>query len=273
MHGQAPDAYDQKLFDAFRSVSASCDVMVLEGSNNWAEGALVDLTPDRVMDLVRAPGLLISRYETLQTVDTILTVKRYMGDSMVGVLINQVEPPQLDYVNSHVVPFLERRGINVFGVLPRDRLLASVPVTDLIEHMGGQFIGQREWCDSMVESLVIGSMNPQSALSYLRRRPNKAVVTGGDRVDFQLVTLETNTNLLILTGGVQPSLRVVDQAEERRVPILVVPDDTLSAVEKAEQLFGRVRFNQPIKLQQFIDLMDKHFAYDRLYDAIGLKRR
>jgi hypothetical protein len=133
-------------------------------------------------------------------------------------------------------------------------------------------IGQPEWCDRMVESLMIGSMGSTEALSFLRRRPNKAVILGGDRVDFQLVALDTSTNLMILTGNIQPSPRVIDRAEERRVPILVVSDDTLTTVERAEQLFGRVRFHEPAKLQRFTSLMDEHFDFERMYKALGVQR-
>ncbi len=270
MAGQAV-SYDQILRDAYQAVASNKDVVVLEGSNNWAEGAIVGLTSDKVIDMVNATGLLVTNYQSLQTVDTILTVKRYIGDHLLGVMINQVEPPQLDHVETKVASFLESRGIPVFGILPKDRVLASVPVEDLIEHLGGRLIGHPEWGDKMVESLMVGSMGSEEALSFLRRRPNKAVIVGGDRVAFQQMALETNTNLLILTGNIQPSNRVINMADERQVPILVVPDDTLTTVERAEQLFGRVRFHQPAKLQRFMNLLDERFDYDRLYKALDIR--
>lgn len=276
LHGKTPpSSLEENLRQAYRHIARDKEVVVLEGSNTWAEGALVDLSADRVIDLLDAPGLLVTRYHSLHTVDAILTVQRYIGSRrlLLGVLINHVEPPQLEDVRTRVVPFLESRNIPVFGILPRDRLLASVPVQDLVEHMGGRLIGQPEWCDRMVETLMVGSMGSDAALSFLRRRPSKAVVTGGDRVDFQLVALETNTGLLILSGNIQPSLQVIDQAEERRVPIVVVPDDTLTAVERAEQMFGHVRFSQPSKLARFMELMDEHFNFGRLYRALELYTR
>jgi hypothetical protein len=270
LRGQTP-FFEQMLKDAYRSIAHEKDVMVLEGSNNWAEGALVDLTADRVIDMLDAPGLLITRYESIQTIDTILTVQRYIGKRlMLGVLLNQVEEAYMDDVRGRVVPFLESHGIPVFGVLPKDRLLASVPVQDLVNHLGGQLIGKPEWCNKMVESLMIGSMGSDAALSFLRRRANKAVIIGGDRIDFQLVALETSINLMVLTGNIRPSMQVLGRAEEREVPILVVPEDTLSAVEKAEQLFGHVPFHQPEKLERFTALMDQHFNYGRLYNTLGI---
>lgn len=266
-------SYEQNLRDAYATVAQGKDVVVLEGSNHWAEGALVNLTADRVIELLNAPGLLIARYDSHRFVDTILTIQRYIGKNMIGVLINQVEPPQLEYVSKRIVPFLESRGIPVFGLLPQDRFLISVAVNDMIEHLGGQLIGKPAWCEKNIDSLMIGAMGSESALSYMRRRANKAVITGGDRVDVQLVALETSTHMLILTGNVRPSPRVVNRAEEREVPILVVPHDTQTTMERAEELFGRMRFHQPDKIQRFMDLMERHFNYDRLYATLELKHK
>jgi hypothetical protein len=99
------------------------------------------------------------------------------------------------------------------------------------------------------------------------------VITGGDRIDVQLVALETSTSLLILTGNIQPSVQVINKAEEKQVPILVVAGDTLTSVERAEEMFGRVRFHQPAKFDRFVKLLDDHFNYERLYSMLKLEAR
>ncbi|MFP4437179.1 MAG: phosphotransacetylase family protein [Chloroflexaceae bacterium] len=271
MQGQSP-SFERKLQEAYLTVSREKDIVVLEGTNNWAEGALVDLSADQVADMLEASALLISRYTSTRAIDTILTVQRYVGDRLIGVLLNQVAEPQLDFIQKRVVPFLESRGVPVMGILPHDRFLASISVSELHEHLGGQLIGNPAWVDRVVDSLMIGAMGADAGLSYFRRRTNKAVITGGDRVDLQLVALETSTSVLILTGNIRPSTRITDLAEERQVPILVVPDDTLSTVERAEELFGRIRFHQEVKMQRFNELMDEHFDFPQLYQALGVAK-
>ncbi|MCU0495117.1 MAG: phosphotransacetylase family protein [Chloroflexaceae bacterium] len=269
LRGQTPNL-TRKLNDAYLAASRGKDAMVLEGTNTWSEGALTNLTADQVTDMLQAPGLLVSRYRTTLAVDTILSVQRYVGDRLLGVLLNQVEEDQVDFVQSRVVPFLEGRNIPVFGVLPQDSLLAGVTVNELADHLGGQFIGNRAWCSKMVDSLMVGAMGAEAGLSFFRRRPNKAVITGGDRADLQLAALETSTSVLILTGSIRPAMQVIDRAEERQVPIIVVADDTLTTIERSESLFGRIRFHQSAKLQRFLELMDQHFNFTRLYEALGM---
>lgn len=269
MRSQQP-SFAKKLQEAYINVSRERDMVVVEGTNTWAEGALVDLTSDQVSDMLEAPALLVVRYRGTIAVDTALTVQRYVGDRLLGVLFNQVEEPQLDFVQSRVVPFLEGRGIPVFGLLPQDQTLAGVTVNDLLDHLGGQWIGNRAWGEKLVASLMVGAMGAESSLSFFRRRTNKAVITGGDRADIQLAALETSTSALVLTGNIRPSPQVIDRAEEREVPIILVPDDTLTTVERAEEIFGNIRFHQKSKLDRLITLMDERFDWQRLYNALGL---
>ncbi|NJK81840.1 MAG: phosphotransacetylase family protein [Chloroflexaceae bacterium] len=266
-------SYTQQVQDAFAAISENRDVVVVEGANTWAEGALVNLTAMQVIELLNGAGLLVARYRSLHSVDIIVSVKRFIGDRLLGVLLNHIELPQLDYVRERVVPFLEQQGIPVLGLLPQDRLLASVTVRELYEHLGGELIGEREWCNRPVESLMIGAMTSGPGLMHFRRNPNKAVITGGDRIDLQLVALETSTSVLILTGDIGPSMRVIVRAEDVQVPIIVVPDDTLRAVERTEEVFGKVRFHEAPKLDRFTTLMNEHFNFARLYEALGMSPR
>lgn len=269
LRGQGPD-FNKKLRDAYMQISRDKDFVVLEGANHWAEGSLVDLSADHISDMLQAPVLLVTRYRTTLAVDAILAVQRYLGDRLLGVLINQVEEPQLDFVRTRVVPFLERQGIAVFATLVHEPLLAGLSVDDMLEHLGGQYIGNPDWQHKIVEHLAIGAMGPDSALAHFRRRQNKAVFTGGDRDDIQLAALETSTAVLVLTGNMRPSAAVLDRAEECSVPIILLPDDTLAAIERAEGIFGHIRFKRAAKVQQYTRLLDDHFDSVRLYQSLGM---
>ncbi|HEX9373812.1 MAG TPA: phosphotransacetylase family protein [Roseiflexaceae bacterium] len=269
IRGQDTD-FAKRLREAYVAVSRDKDFVVLEGANHWAEGSLVDLSADQVSDMLQAPVLLVARYRPPITLDAILAVQRYLGDRLLGVLINGVDDPQLDFVHSWMAPFLEKRGVPVFATLPQDPQLAGVTVGDLHEHLGGQFIGNPSWSARLVEHLLIGAMGADAALSHFRRRTNKAVITGGDRVDLQLAALETSTAVLVLTGNIRPSPNVIDRAEDRQVPIIMVADDTLTTVERAEGIFGRIRFKQDAKIARFTALLDQSFDFARLYDELGM---
>lgn len=269
MREHAPN-FARRLREAYMNVSRDKDLVVLEGVNHWAEGSIVDLSADQVSDMFQAPVLLINRYRSTLALDAILTVHRYLGDRLLGVLINHIEAPQLDFVRARIVPFLERRGIAVFATLAQDPQLAGVTVTDLHEHLGGQMIGDPRWADKLIEHLLVGAMGVEAARTHFHRRNNKAIFTGGDRSDLQLAALDTSTSVLVLTGNIRPEPTVIDRAEERQVPIILLADDTLTSVDRAEGIFGHIRFKQLAKIARFTAALDANFDFARLYHQLGL---
>src|SRR3712207_8754034 len=52
----------------------------------------------RSSDLLNAPVLLINRFRSISAVDMIMSVRRYLGDRLLGVILNQVFQSQLDYI-------------------------------------------------------------------------------------------------------------------------------------------------------------------------------
>jgi BioD-like phosphotransacetylase family protein len=124
----------------------------------------------------------------------------------------------------------------------------------------------------MVETLTVGAMTADAALSRFRKQQHKAVITGGDRTDIQLAALETSTTCLILTGNLHPSPLIVKRAEEFGVAVLLVPMNTMETVEMIEDVFGKTRLGQASKLQQFESLVAEHLDFTRLYQAMDLKK-
>jgi len=122
-----------------------------------------------------------------------------------------------------------------------------------------------------VEHMLVGAMSAEAALTYFRRKPNKAVITGGDRADIQLAALETSTRCLILTGNLYPSPVVLNRADELGVPVLLADTDTLSAIEIVEGYLGRSRVQQPQKVDRFVALLNENLNYSALYESLGIR--
>jgi BioD-like phosphotransacetylase family protein len=114
-------------------------------------------------------------------------------------------------------------------------------------------------------------MNVNAAVKYFRKRRNKAVVTGGDRVEIQQAALETSTQCLILTGQLPPPAFILNRAEELEIPILSVDLDTLTTVEIVDRTFGQVRVHEPLKVECISQLMSEHFDINRFLSQLGVK--
>ncbi|NEO24126.1 phosphotransacetylase family protein, partial [Moorena sp. SIO4A5] len=196
--------------------------------------------------------------------------KQRLGESLLGVLINDIPQDKLSRVKTTLKPFLERQEIPVLGMLPRNNLLRSVSVRELVDQLQAKVLCCPDRLDLMVETLTIGAMNVNAALKYLRKGVNMAVVTGGDRPDLQMAALETSTHCLILTGQVQPQSVILRRAEEFEIPVLSVDLDTLTTVEIIDNSFGQVHLHEAIKVECMQQMMNEYFDIERLLKLLGL---
>lgn len=268
LRGAEPDLRD-KVRQAYEQIVQHHDVVVLEGVNTWAEGALLHLSAHEVSEMLDVPVLLVAQYRSTMAADAIVSVRRYLQDRLLGVVLNQVPSSQIDFVRRTLAPFLQGMGVPVIGVIPDDPRLTAVTVGELVEVLGGNVVARGDM-DRLVEHLSVGAMGADTALAFFRRLPNKAVITGGDRADLQIAALETSTSCLILTGNVRPAQAVIDRATQRNVPILMVTGDTLSVVQRAESLAGRLRFGRGDTHARFSQLAASNIDIQHLAQLLNL---
>ncbi|SHK34999.1 manganese-dependent inorganic pyrophosphatase [Anaerobranca californiensis DSM 14826] len=74
--------------------------------------------------------------------------------------------------------------------------------------------------------IIVGAMGVEKLVSNLGEND---ILLIGDREDCQIQGLEHGINALILTGGTQPSEKVLELAKRKGIPVLGYPGDTFSA--------------------------------------------
>lgn len=269
LQGEDTTHYRQSLKQYLQP--AESDLMILEGPGTLCEGSLFNLSLLEVAQEIDAPVLLVTRFQSVLLVESLLAAKQHLGEYLLGVVINDIPHQELATLQDTMRPFLERQGIPVLGMWARSGLLRSVSVQELVHQLKAEVLCRPDRLDLMVESLKIGAMNVNSALKYFRKGRNMAVVTGGDRADIQMAALETSTQCLILTGHMPPQPFIITRAEELEIPILSVDLDTLTTVEIIDHAFGQVRLQEPIKVQCIQQMMAQHFDIDRLLSQLGLE--
>jgi BioD-like phosphotransacetylase family protein len=265
--------YETYFLDAFRQLSANRNLMVLEGGRSWREGHVVGLSAKRVVELAQARVLIMLKYDDTLLVDRALASQDYFGDTLLGMVINETPRAYLEHINDLMGPFLQRHNLDVLGVLPKEPRLAAPTVAELAEGLHAEILTGVDKTGELVENMLVGAMSAEAALTYFRRRTNKAVITGGDRVDIQLAALETSTRCLILTGNLYPSPVALNRADELGVPMLLADMDTLTAIDVVESYMGRSRFQQTEKVERFTALLKENFNFALLYDKLGIHIR
>lgn len=271
--GEAPPDLLAQVKAAFERVSAGKDIVLLEGGASLREGFSVGLGTPVVAEALNAPALAVTYLQDrMSFLDDCLVAQLRLGERLLGVVVNKVPDEDMDFVVRVARPYLEQRGIPLLGALPLREQLQAISVGELADVLKAKFLTLPEKRDVLIERLVVGAMSVDQALPRIRRVPGtKAVITGGDRADMQLVALETAVRCLILTGHLRPVPEVLRRAEEVGVPVLLVRENTLETVETIERVFGKTRLGQAAKLEQFEALLAEHFDFERLYERMGLR--
>jgi len=171
-------------------------------------------------------------------VDDITFLKTYLHTATInfgGVIINKVRDVE-DFKDVHLSKITDM-GITVAGVIPYRDELTHFSVHYLAERLLAKVLTGEGGLNNVVENILVGAMSTSTALRYPPfLKENKVIITGGDRSDMILASLETNAVGIILTGNILPTQSIISKASECNVPILLVPSDTYQTAKQIDNL-------------------------------------
>lgn len=271
LKGKMPDAR-KKILSAFRSFKKK-DYVIINGSGSLFEGALLKINVLSLMDPMDARVLTVEPWRGEFSADSLYGVSMLLGRRFAGAVLNKVPENIEQYAKESLRPFLEKKGIKIFGAIQRDRLLESISVRRLNELLHGKVLCCEDRLDELVENFSIGAMDVDSALAHFRRIPNKAVITGAHRADIQLAAMETSTKCIILTGGMPTNDVVIGKAQIVHVPIISVPYDTFTAIDRIEASMGKTSIREKEKIRRIKNVMDAEFDMKRFLKTLGTSAR
>jgi hypothetical protein len=250
-----------KIKQAHAKVSKGKDVVIVEGVWRQRPGGKPIEASYQVVAALDARVIIVEPYS--EGLSTAMSIYRDFGENLLGVVVNKVPRSRVEHLYNQL------SGVDILGVLPEDRVLISLTVGELAEHIGGEILNCAEKSSELVEDFMLGAMTVDSGLDYFGRKANKAVVVRGERPDMQLAALETSTKCLVVSG-VPPIHTVLRRAEDRGIPIILTKGDTVSTVNSIELALGKTRFNQEKKLSRLGEIMEQQFNFQALYRGLGL---
>ncbi len=243
-HRQSLSRLKDRLAQAYQQVAARSDVVVISSpaAPYVATGFQMDVAS--LATALNAAVLLVVRVENDFSADQAIFYNEYLelkNIPVAGTVFNNAPRSLLAKIQGVYAPLLAERNYRSLGIIPAQPALLAPTVEEIHQVLGGEILAGEENLGLKVEDIVVGAMTIESALSYLRRSPNKAVVTGGDRADLALAALETSTSAVILTGGLYPDVKVVARAQDKGIPLILVHHDTYSAVERLNAISHHIR--------------------------------
>jgi len=165
---------------------------------------------------------------------------------------------------------LESSGTRLLGSIPDDRRMLAPRLGQVAEFLGGEFLNSEDQSDRLLDNFLIGGLVLDWGPFYFSSRKNTGVIVRGDRPDVQIAAIQTDTTrALVLTKGVRPVEYVMYEAEQRGIPLVVVPGNTHDVAEQLEGLQPQVEFDHADKLARMVELVSEHIDVAALEDQLA----
>ncbi len=268
----------QRVKEGFGGVSTDKEMVLLEGTGHAGVGSVFDMSNADVAELLGSKVILISIGGIGRPIDEIMLNKAMFdsrGVEVIGTIINKVEQDKYDKVNELVRRGLERKGLNVLGVIPYNQVLATPSIADVLHHLRGTLIAGEKGLLSTVSKFLVIAMPSHTALEYFVR--GAMLITPGNREDIILAALARNMVEvttprfiagIVLTCGIYPDRSVLRLAQQVDMPLIVVAEDTYATASKINSSVFKIRAEDTAKVMEATRLVSRYVEVNRILELI-----
>ena len=259
--------YMEEIKSAYDEIVKDVDYVIIEGAPSIRKFVRVGIDDVSIAQALGINDLIyVSPESSDMCIDNIFFTKNYFNFrkvKMSGIIFNKIDFDYIARIKELQKEHIEKYNLPVLGIIERSIALFSPRVSEVIEAIGGEFINDIAsiGLNNTVETFIIGAMNAQAALKYLRQVKKAAVITGGDRTDLALAALYEDVSVLILTGFIQPDAKVITVANEKNIPIILSPSDTYTTMRNLENLKPGI---QEDEIDSVLQLIESQIDWDLL---------
>jgi len=215
------------------------EALFIECGKDLSYGASVHLDPLTLSQATGHQVLIITGGSKNDIADDLAFLKRFVGSDEAhvgGVIINKVI--KIDDFKETYLPEIEALGVNVLGVIPYEKELTTLSVSYLAEKLFARVIAGEDGLNRLIRNVFVGAMSVSAAQAEpIFAKPDKLIITSGDRSDMIIAALEAGgTSCIVLTNNIVPPANVTAKASELKIPVLLVPTDTYATAMQVDKL-------------------------------------
>lgn len=270
------EALVKKIHKAFDRVAWEKDFVLCEGSGHAGVGSVFDLSNAQVAKMLGCKVIIVTRGGIGKPIDEVALNQALFekeGVEIIGVILNKVLGDKLDYVSDFARRGLKRKGLELLGVIPHQRILSS-PTVDLIrEELGAELLNEPPTLHTLVEDVVVGAMGAQNAMRFFKR--GVLLITPGDREDIVLSACtgieahsEDKMAGIVLTGGLRPTDGVLKVIRAMPIPVLLTQEDSYQVASKVHDLNVKTRPGDAEKISLIRDIVARNVDVKKIVEAL-----
>lgn len=268
----------KQIQDSFRRISKNQELVVIEGTGHAGVGSVFDHSNATVAKLLGCKVIIISSGGVGRPIDEIILNKALFekeGVKVLGVIVNKVLPGKFEKINRLVRKGLERKGIDVLGVLPYDPMLARPSIEQILEETDFEVLCGEQYLERSVAKVIVAAMEPRDAERYITE--DSLMITPGDREDMINIALNCFRDSgskklkicgIVLTCGITPQGPVMELLAKAQIPVLLAKSDTYDVATCVHDLTVKIRPRDTEKIDAVVKLMKENVDFNKILKGI-----
>lgn len=257
------DAGLDSAASAVRSLTGISEHVIVEVANPASGSGAASSIVSGLAERLSARVVALFGYEAEMSSVSVSGAVATLGAGLGGVIVNQTPRYRAQRAQS-LLSELSTAGVPVIGALPEDRAMLSLNLDQLEASLGGRWELEPEDGDVWVDRFLIGGNIMDSGAGYFGRYDHQAVIARAERPDIQMASLMQDTRCLVLTGGSRPTEYIRVEATKRRVPVLLVDQNTVATADAVGDLLDAVVPHSMHKAERMAGLLDGLVDLDSL---------
>lgn len=270
------EALVKRIQKAFDRVSWEKDFVLVEGSGHAGVGSVFDLSNAQVAKTLGCKVIIVTRGGIGKPIDEVALNQALFekeGVEIIGVILNKVLGDKVEYVTDFARRGLKRRGLELLGVIPHQRMLSSPTVDSIRDELGAELLNDPKTLHMLVDDVVVGAMSAQNAMRFFKR--GVLLITPGDREDIVLAactSIDANSDDkmagIVLTGGLRPSEAVLKVIRTLPIPVLLAGADSYQVASRVHDLNVKTRPADAEKISLIRDIIAKSVNVKKIINSL-----
>ncbi len=270
------EALVKKIQKAFDRVAWEKDFVLCEGSGHAGVGSVFDLSNAQVAKILGAKVIIVTQGGIGKPIDEVSLNQALFekeGVEIIGVILNKVLNTKVDSVTDFARRGLKRKGLELLGVIPHQRILSNPTMGLIREELLAEMLNTPENLNGLVDDVIVGAMGAHNAMDFFK--PGVLLITPGDREDIVLAACtsldaqsETRMAGIVLTGNLRPTAGVMKVIRAMPIPVLLAKQDSYEVASRVHDLTVKTRPNDVEKISLIRDLVAKNVDVQKILESL-----
>jgi BioD-like phosphotransacetylase family protein len=266
----------RRIQHSFDRAAWEKDFAIIEGTGHAGVGSVFDLSNARVASILKSKVLLITPAGIGRPIDE-AALNRALFDKenveVIGVVMNKVLPDRMESIADIVRRGFERLGLELLGMIPRERMLAQPTLDQVCDKIRGEFFHGKSRSRKRIDKALIGALSSKNILNNVE--PDSLLIIPGDREDAVQAVVERSLESdggpfcgIVLSDDLQPGEELAKLIRRSRLPVITASLDSYVIASRIHSMTVKTLPGDREKIDRIQSLVSTRVDITRILEKI-----